>query len=99
MILCEARNYTSCSSSSLPQHGLLANSLCIYQDDIDKKHDQISQMGQTYNNALMTIVAMDGDDAHHELHVPPCDLSLIVISSGTLEDAILQRLNDSKHST
>jgi hypothetical protein len=56
-------------------------------------------MGQTYNNALMTIMAMDGDDAHHEIHVPPCDDSLIVISSGTLEDAILQRLNDSKHYT
>ena len=42
---------------------LWVDSLCIVQDSQADLQDQIPKMGQIYGNALLTIVAADGDDA------------------------------------
>ncbi|KAF2488615.1 HET-domain-containing protein [Lophium mytilinum] len=51
------------------QRFLWVDALSIRQEDADMKHDQISQMGHVYSNALMTIMAVAGDDASHGLSV------------------------------
>ena len=42
---------------------LWVDSLCIVQDSQVDMQDQFPKMGQIYGNALLTIVAADGDDA------------------------------------
>lgn len=42
---------------------LWVDSLCIMQDSQADMQDQFPKMGQIYGNALLTIVAADGDDA------------------------------------
>ncbi|KAF2811000.1 heterokaryon incompatibility, partial [Mytilinidion resinicola] len=48
---------------------LWVDTLCIWREDADIKHDQISEMGHVYSNALMTVMAVAGDDASHGLSV------------------------------
>ena len=43
---------------------LWVDSLCIVQDSQPDMQDQFPKMGQIYGNALLTIVAADGDDAN-----------------------------------
>ncbi len=42
---------------------LWVDSICIVQDSQADMQDQFPKMGQIYGNALLTIVAADGDDA------------------------------------
>lgn len=42
---------------------LWVDSICIVQDSQAEMQDQFPKMGQIYGNALLTIVAADGDDA------------------------------------
>ena len=42
---------------------LWVDSLCIVQDSQADMQDQVTKMGHIYGNALLTIVAADGDDA------------------------------------
>ena len=54
--------------ASLGERYLWVDSLCIIQDDIEDKADQINQMHAVYSNAFATLIAVDGDSAHTGLH-------------------------------
>lgn len=46
---------------------LWVDSLCIVQNDLEHKVEQLSQMSAIYFNAFFTIIAADGRDADHGL--------------------------------
>jgi hypothetical protein len=48
---------------SIGEKYLWVDSLCIAQDDIANKHDQIKNMNMVYSKAFATIVALSGRDA------------------------------------
>ncbi|KAF2101394.1 HET-domain-containing protein [Rhizodiscina lignyota] len=52
---------------SLGYRYLWVDKYCIDQNNIEERHNQISQMDSIYQAAELTIVALDGDDCHSGL--------------------------------
>jgi hypothetical protein len=52
----------------LRQRYLWVDTLCIVQDDEKAKHSEVANMAGIYANALVTIIAADGNDAESGLH-------------------------------
>ncbi|KAF2205524.1 HET-domain-containing protein [Delitschia confertaspora ATCC 74209] len=55
---------------ALGERYLWVDALCIVQDDVVGKHDQIHQMHSIYGQASLTLVAMRGKDANAKLFNP-----------------------------
>lgn len=51
----------------LGERFLWVDSLCIVQDDLEKKGAQIDQMDVIYSRAILTLVALSGKDANYRL--------------------------------
>ena len=51
-------------AADLGEKYLWVDSLCICQDDMENKMDQIKNMGNIYSQALFTVVAASGSNAH-----------------------------------
>lgn len=64
-ISCAIKN--SMKFQLLSERFLWVNCLCIIQDDIDQKYNQIKLMGVIYGRAILTIIAYSGESSHCSL--------------------------------
>ncbi|KAK2756244.1 hypothetical protein FQN54_005652 [Arachnomyces sp. PD_36] len=69
------------------------DALCIYQDDVARQQDQISQMGAIYSRAVVTLVAAAGDAATGLCGVRP-NSRTVNQDAIPLEDFTLIRIAD-----
>ena len=86
---------------------LWVDSLCIVQDDVVRKHQQIAMMAEIFNRAKATFIACDGIDATSPLLPDKSSFDPLLVPSepgstfGTaarnLREALLSHTRDSPH--